>query len=122
MRNLTISANVNLVAVGRGSIPARANSDPGPSSSRIINNNTYVLPGFSSLSALLSESFSQQEAVEGLDDALTKDLALYEQKAARYRYKMKKEADEKKRAAAEGEVTELKLEDPLKFWYSQVKL
>ena len=44
---------------------------------------TYVLPGSSSLSALLSESFSQQEAVEGLDDALTKDLALYEQKANR---------------------------------------
>ena len=111
--------------VGRGSIQARANSDPGPSSSsrRVTNNNTYVLPGFSSLSSLLSESFSQQEAVEGLDDALVKDLALYEQKAVRYRYKMKKVADEKKRAECEGiEGTELKLEDPLKFWYSQVKL
>ena len=47
------------------------------------NNKTYVLPGSSSLSALLLESFRQQEAVEGLDDALTKDLALYEQKANR---------------------------------------
>ena len=69
---------------GRGDTEARANSDPGPSSSSSTsNNNTYVLPGSSSLSALLSESFSQQEAVEGLDDALTKDLALYEQKANR---------------------------------------
>ena len=69
---------------GRGATEARANSDPGPrSSSSTSNNNTYVLPGSSSLSALLSESFSQQEAVQGLDDALTKDLALYEQKANR---------------------------------------
>ena len=67
---------------GRGATEARANSDPGPSSST-SNNNTYVLPGSSSLSALLLESFRQQEAVEGLDDALTKDLALYEQKANR---------------------------------------
>ena len=70
---------------GRGATEARANSDPGPSSSSTTsnNNNTYVLPGSSSLSALLLESFRQQEAVEGLDDALTKDLALYEQKANR---------------------------------------
>ena len=68
---------------GRVATEARANSDPGPSSSSTSNNNTYVLPGSSSLSALLSESFSQQEAVQGLDDALTKDLALYEQKANR---------------------------------------
>ena len=114
------SANVNLA--GRRSVQARANSDPGPSSSSASNNNTYVLPGFSSLSTLLSESFSQQEAVEGLDDALAKDLTLYEQKASRYRLKMKKAADEKKREEGEGnEGTELKLEDPLKFWYSQVK-
>ena len=57
----------------------------------------YVTPGFSFHSSLLSESFSQQEVVEGLDDALAKArISLCtEQKATRYRYKMRKVADEK---------------------------
>ena len=57
----------------------------------------YVPPGFSFLSSLLSQNFSQQEVVEGLDDALAKArISLCtEQKATRYRYKMRKVADEK---------------------------
>lgn len=101
---------------------AQSSTDPGPGPSRSSsnNNNTYVLPGLSSLSALLSESFNQLEDVDGLDDLLARDIAMYEQKAARYRSKLKKAADEEKRA--EGEKKEIKLEDPLKFWYSQVSL
>ena len=41
----------------------------------------------------------------------------------RYRLKLKKAADERKAEGEEGEVEKkIKLEDPLKFWYSQVKL
>ena len=41
----------------------------------------------------------------------------------RYRLKLKKAADERKAGGEEGEVEKMiKLEDPLKFWYSQVKL
>ena len=40
-----------------------------------------------------------------------------------YRLKLKKAADERKAEGEEGEVEKkIKLEDPLKFWYSQVKL
>ena len=93
-----------------------------PSRSRVTNNNTYVLHGFSSLSSLLSESFSQHEVVEGLDDALAKARIspCTEQKATRYSYKMRKVVDEKKRAEGEG-IEGTELEDPLKFWLLQVK-
>ena len=74
------SVQRKLLQEDRGAIPLLQAASYQSSTS---NNNTYVLPGSSSLSALLSESFSQQEAVQGLDDALIKDLALYEQKANR---------------------------------------
>ena len=62
-----------------------------------------MTPGLSFLSTLLSESVSQQEMVEGLDDAFAKArISLCtEQKATRYRYKMRKVADEKKRVEGE---------------------
>ena len=63
--------------------------------------------------------------LKGLNDALAKSRIspCMEQKATRYRYKMRKVAGEKKRAEGEeGGIEGAELEDPLKFWIEQVKL
>ena len=75
----------------------------------------FEIPGLELLSESLSNTFSQSQALGGLQLQLKKDLALYETKANGYRLKLWKESpvnDEGKKI--------LKAEDPILFWLAQV--
>ena len=97
-------------------LTTRAATAPGPSSAPDNNNVSYALPGFSSLSGLLTQSFAETAtSAQGLEENLDKDLQLYMSKATLYNLHLSNQA-----TVNENGVKELAVECPLRFWFGQV--
>ena len=79
---------------------------------------SYVIPGLSSLSGLLTRSLSPAStSVQGITHNLDKDLPLYEHKAKLYMDHLSEQAPTR-----EDGVKELSQPCPLRFWFGQVYL
>ena len=89
---------------------------PGPSLAPDNNNVSYVMPGLSSLSGLLTQSFAQTAtSAQGLGENLEKDLQLYINKASLHNLHLSNQAP-----VNNDGVKEIATECPLRFWFGQV--
>ena len=98
------------------SVKLTARAAAGPSSAPDNNNVSYIMPGLSSLSGLLTQSFAQTAtSAQGLSENLEKDLQLYMNKASLHNLRLSNQATVNKDG-----VKEITTECPLRFWFGQV--